>query len=231
MHRTVFFCTLFILALHFQPFAQCGTCKGPEDMKVDFCYDLKDIPNRCALFADKSETFVLHKADAKKNNNLSLAFPGKDESMVSYLIKLQEANKKTLSTADILFVQAALGVWETEKNKIGFTTTASGLGYKILKQGDGKLPENGKNVSVHYHGYLENGTTFDNSFDRGQPISFPLGVGRVIKGWDEGIALLPVGTEAILLIPSELGYGSRGAGAAIPPNSTLFFRVQVVSAD
>lgn len=107
-------------------------------------------------------------------------------------------------------------------------TTASGLRYIRLNETDGALAVAGKNVSVHYTGYLENGTVFDSSISRGQPISFPLGQGRVIKGWDEGIALLKVGEKARLLIPSALAYGDRGAGGLIPPGADLIFDVELV---
>ena len=83
-------------------------------------------------------------------------------------------------------------------------------------------------MSVHYSGYLVDGTMFDSSYNRGEPISFPLGQGRVIKGWDEGISLLKVGDKAKFIIPSELAYGDRGAGGVIPPGATLIFEVELV---
>ena len=109
-----------------------------------------------------------------------------------------------------------------------FTTTDSGLQYLVFEEGDGPFPEPGQVVSVHYTGYLTNGTTFDSSHDRGQPFGFPLGTGSVIAGWDEGIANLPVGSKARLIIPPELGYGDSGAGATIPPGATLVFDVDLV---
>ncbi|MEM7344249.1 MAG: FKBP-type peptidyl-prolyl cis-trans isomerase [Chloroflexota bacterium] len=107
-------------------------------------------------------------------------------------------------------------------------TTASGLQYVILEEGSGDSPQPGDIVQVHYAGTLEDGTEFDNSYKRGQPIEFPLGTGRVIPGWDEGIALLKVGDKAKLVIPPDLGYGAAGAGGAIPPNATLIFEVELV---
>lgn len=106
--------------------------------------------------------------------------------------------------------------------------TDSGLVYDEKKAGEGAAPQKGDMVSVHYAGRLEDGTEFDNSFKRGQPIQFPLGTGRVIAGWDEGIALMKEGGEATLTIPPELGYGARGAGGVIPPNATLIFEVELV---
>jgi peptidylprolyl isomerase len=108
-------------------------------------------------------------------------------------------------------------------------TTISGLKYILLSETDGAPVTAGSTVAVHYTGYLQNGTSFDSSISRGEPISFPIGVGRVIKGWDEGIALLKVGEKARLLIPSALAYGERGAGGSIPPNADLIFDVELVS--
>lgn len=119
---------------------------------------------------------------------------------------------------------------ETELEKLaeGFEKTDSGLRYKILKEGNGTSPQKGATVSVHYTGKLIDGTVFDSSYQRNQPIQFPLGVGQVIKGWDEGIALLTPGAKARFVIPSHLAYGSAGAGGVIPPDATLVFDVELV---
>ena len=115
-----------------------------------------------------------------------------------------------------------------EKLAAGFQKTESGLRYQIIQKGSGKQAEKGKKVSVHYQGALENGQVFDSSYKRKQPIDFQLGVGQVIEGWDEGIALLKVGDKARFVIPSYLGYGSRGAGGVIPPDATLVFDVELM---
>uniref|UniRef100_UPI00404A8AE3 peptidylprolyl isomerase n=1 Tax=Flavobacterium sp. TaxID=239 RepID=UPI00404A8AE3 len=117
-----------------------------------------------------------------------------------------------------------------EKLAAGFDKTASGLRYKMIQKGSGsgKQAEKGKKVSVHYEGSLENGQVFDSSFKRKKPIEFTLGVGQVIEGWDEGIALLKVGDKARFVIPSYLGYGSNGAGGVIPPDATLIFDVELM---
>jgi len=107
-------------------------------------------------------------------------------------------------------------------------TTSSGLQYVELAVGTGAVAKTGQNVSVHYTGWLENGNKFDSSVDRGQPFSFPLGAGRVIKGWDEGVQGMQIGGKRKLIIPSHLGYGARGAGGAIPPNATLIFEVELL---
>ena len=118
---------------------------------------------------------------------------------------------------------------ELDKLAAGFEKTASGLRYQIIQKGSGVKAEKGKQVSVHYKGQLSDGTVFDSSYKRKQPIDFPVGVGQVIPGWDEGIQLLHVGDKARLVIPSHLGYGSRGAGGVIPPDATLIFDVELVS--
>ncbi|WP_111309093.1 peptidylprolyl isomerase [Confluentibacter sediminis] len=117
---------------------------------------------------------------------------------------------------------------ELEKLAAGFNKTSSGLRYQILQKGDGKKAEKGKKVSVHYKGQLIDGTVFDSSYKRNQPIDFALGVGQVIPGWDEGVGLLKVGDKARFVIPSDLAYGSAGAGGVIPPNATLVFDVELM---
>ena len=117
---------------------------------------------------------------------------------------------------------------ELDKVAAGFAETASGLRYKIIQKGDGPKAEKGKNVSVHYEGALIDGTVFDSSYKRKEPISFQLGVGQVIRGWDEGVGLLKVGDKARFVIPSQLAYGSAGAGGVIPPDATLVFDVELM---
>tara|TARA_B100000787_G_C16199267_1_gene303661 strand:+ start:20496 stop:21425 length:930 start_codon:yes stop_codon:yes gene_type:complete len=110
----------------------------------------------------------------------------------------------------------------------GYDETTSGLRYQILQNGEGKQATKGANVSVHYKGQLLDGTVFDSSYKRKQPIDFPVGVGQVIAGWDEGILLLKVGDKARFVIPSNLAYGESGAGGVIPPNATLIFDVELM---
>jgi peptidylprolyl isomerase len=109
----------------------------------------------------------------------------------------------------------------------GMTTTPSGLQYRDDAVGEGREAKAGDTVSVHYTGTLQNGSKFDSSRDRGQPFQFPLGAGRVIRGWDEGVAGMRVGGRRTLVIPPDLGYGGRPVGP-IPPNSTLNFDVELL---
>lgn len=107
-------------------------------------------------------------------------------------------------------------------------TTESGLRYVDIQEGEGKTPEKGNTVVVHYTGSLADGTKFDSSRDRDRPFSFKLGQGQVIKGWEEGISTMKVGGRRQLIIPPELGYGQKGAGGVIPPNATLIFDVELL---
>lgn len=127
----------------------------------------------------------------------------------------------------------ALEKIEADKAKIeelseGATKTNSGLMYKIEQEGNGIYPKPSDIVKVHYTGKLVDDFVFDSSVNRGVPIEFPIGVGRVIPGWDEGISLLSIGAKATLIIPPYLGYGPRGAGGVIPPNATLIFEVELI---
>jgi len=115
-----------------------------------------------------------------------------------------------------------------DKLAIGATTTESGLKYIDHVVGTGPSPQSGQTVTVHYTGTLTDGSKFDSSLDRGQPFEFTIGIGRVIKGWDEGVMSMKVGGKRRLIIPPQLGYGSRNMGP-IPPNSTLIFEVELLS--
>lgn len=107
-------------------------------------------------------------------------------------------------------------------------TTPSGLKYEDIEAGSGTTAQAGQKAKVHYTGWLKNGQKFDSSLDRNDPFEFTLGAGMVIKGWDEGVAGMKVGGKRKLLIPPDLGYGARGAGGVIPPNSELIFEVELL---
>jgi FKBP-type peptidyl-prolyl cis-trans isomerase len=116
---------------------------------------------------------------------------------------------------------------EENAKKEGIMSTASGLQYEVLREGNGPKPGAVSTVEVHYEGRLTNGKIFDSSYQRNETISFPLN--RVIPGWTEGLQLMPTGSKYRLYIPSELGYGARGAGGDIPPHATLIFDVELIS--
>jgi FKBP-type peptidyl-prolyl cis-trans isomerase len=161
---------------------------------------------------DVIETLAIERVgDAAQNWNAVEAFRVFENARA----KREEEAKKT--------AQEAL-----DKLATGFDQTDSGLRYKIIQKGSGAQAEKGKSVSVHYEGSLDNGQVFDSSYRRKDPITFTLGIGQVIQGWDEGIALLKEGDKARFVIPSYLGYGERGAGGVIPPNATLVFDVELV---
>lgn len=138
------------------------------------------------------------------------------------LISCRDAKNQTNNTSK--------GNAKMERNK-----TNSGLQYEVIKEGSGASPRTGQQVTVHYTGWLSDstgnptGNPFDSSVTRGKPFSFTLGVGQVIRGWDEGVMLMKVGEKRRLIIPSDLGYGARGAGALIPPHATLIFDVELLS--
>lgn len=117
-----------------------------------------------------------------------------------------------------------------EVKKLNWVTTASGLKYVDLKEGYGPSPETGQRCSVHYTGWLLDGTMFDSSYNTGSPFEFAIGTGQVIKGWDEGVATMVIGTKRRLIIPPDLGYGASGSGK-IPPNATLLFDVELLDID
>ncbi len=132
----------------------------------------------------------------------------------------------------ILLALAAAPLASRSALAAGEVATPSGLRIIDVKPGTGPVPQAGQTVTVNYTGWLfvdgKKGTKFDSSLDRGQPFSFTLGQGQVIKGWDEGLATMHVGGKRTLIIPPDLGYGARGAGAVIPPNATLMFDIDLL---
>lgn len=146
--------------------------------------------------------------------------------MSEYQKKLEELRKKQEQAA--LAAVAEFNVY-VQKHFPLAKNTSSGLHYMIENEGTGEPAQKHRNVSVHYTGMLTNGTVFDSSYKRNQPIEFPLGMGRVIKGWDEGIALLKTGGKAKLIIPYFLAYGEQGRPPVIPAKATLIFDVELVA--
>ncbi|MDB5048078.1 MAG: FKBP-type peptidyl-prolyl cis-trans isomerase [Fibrobacteres bacterium] len=149
------------------------------------------------------------------------------ETMMSFqkdMMARQDSTNKVKATEN---EKAAKAFFEKNGKEAGVITTASGLQYKVLTEGKGPKPESTSTVTVHYVGTLLDGTEFDSSIKRGQPVSFP--VSNVIKGWTEALLLMPVGSKWKLFIPPALGYGEHGAGKQIGPNSALIFEVELIS--
>ncbi|MFM2064131.1 MAG: hypothetical protein RLZZ507_3802 [Cyanobacteriota bacterium] len=160
--------------------------------------------------------------------------------VVALVLAQMGGKQDTASAVKLTETQPAATVVTEEKNTLvannntmsndNVVTTPSGLKYVELAKGTGETtPKKGQTVVVHYTGTLEDGTKFDSSRDRGQPFSFKIGVGKVIKGWDEGLSTMKVGDRRQLIIPPDLGYGARGAGGVIPPNATLIFDVELLA--
>jgi peptidylprolyl isomerase len=141
-----------------------------------------------------------------------------------------------LAAGAVLALAAPLASADEKKDEgkmeYKWQTMPTGLKYQDLKEGDGPTPKNGQTCVVNYTGWLweggQKGKKFDSSLDRGTPFEFSLGMGRVIKGWDQGVATMKVGGKRLLLVPPQLGYGARGAGGLIPPNATLLFEVDLL---
>lgn len=229
MKNLLKFSTLFLIFSVFNTFAlhaQCDKCPASDTQKPDYCYTHVKFPGHCAQFSGTG-TQTRYFAGAKSKQAISLNII--DDVTPESLLELIQAQPK-LSAKDIAFLTGAFQTWKSAKLDLGFISLPSGLKYKVVQEGAGKYPEKGKKVKVHYKGYLTDGTKFDSSFDRNEPIEITLGVGQVIKGWDEGIGLFKVGSKGVLKIPAELGYGARGVGS-IPANSTLFFDIEVISAE
>ena len=151
---------------------------------------------------------------------------GKDAQNWNAVAAFNSFNQKTQKRID---AHKAKQAKELNKVSAGFKQMDSGLRYQIIQEGTGQQPVAGQTVSVHYKGQLLDGTVFDSSYKRQKPLDFVLGQGQVIPGWDEGVSLLKVGDKARFVIPSDLAYGSRGAGGVIPPNAALIFDVELVT--
>jgi len=164
--------------------------------------------------------------DALKGDGAKLNEQERREVMMTYQKEMQEKMAVERSGMSDKNTKEGETFLEENRLKAGVNVTASGLQYRVLKQGTGPKPSATDKVKVHYEGKLIDGTVFDSSYQRGEPISFPLN--GVIKGWTEGLQLMPVGSKYELFIPSELAYGTRGAGAQIGPNATLIFTVELL---
>ena len=163
--------------------------------------------------------FVKGIEDVLKEKKPEISYEEAQEILNKYLTELQHEQSKVVKSAGEEFLQI-------NKNKPGVNVLPSGLQYQVLKEGNGKIATAKDTVRCHYHGTLIDGTVFDSSYDRGEPAEF--GVTQVIAGWVEALQLMPEGSKWRLFVPSDLAYGSRGAGQHIQPDSTLIFDVEVL---
>lgn len=165
--------------------------------------------------------------DAQSGAKPELTEKEMQEVMMTFQNEMREKQMKTMSEEGEKNMKEGEGFLAKNKQKKGVKTTASGLQYKIIKEGTGEKPKADDTVTVNYSGTLINGTEFDSSYKRGQPATFP--VKGVIKGWTEALQVMKVGSKYELFIPSELAYGKRGTGGDIGPDSTLIFTVELLS--
>ena len=165
-------------------------------------------------------------ANPKDPSKLKLDDKAREEVKQTVAKKMQEKQVAERETQGKKAIEEGTKFLAENAKKPGVKTTASGLQYEVITEGKGDHPKTSDRVTVHYKGTLLNGETFDSSYDRGQPVTFPLA--NVIPGWTEGVQLMTVGSKYKLYIPAALGYGERGAGAKIGPNSTLVFEVELI---
>lgn len=210
---------------------------GPLQLKVtkpQFKGDL--MAGLVLMHAGDSASFLIS-ADSLFAKTFNMEMPSFVEkgSDLKFTVKVIKSIAEAELKAEEIKTQKQKDMQETldiekyiKDNNLTVVTTASGLKYVMTVEGTGEQAQSGKTVRVHYTGRLLDGTKFDSSLDRNDPLEFMLGQGMVIRGWDEGIALLKVGGKALLIIPSNLAYGARGAGNVIPPFTPLTFEVELV---
>lgn len=211
---------------------------GPLTLKMVNPTFKGDLMDALILLTEKDSASFLFNADSMFKKTFNMPQPEfiKAGSDLKFTVKIERVTTEEVMKADEIKLQKEKNMQETvaidkyiADNNLTVQTSPTGLKYVINTPGDGAQAEAGKTVKVHYTGRLLDGTKFDSSLDRNDPIEFILGKGMVIPGWDEGIALLKVGGKALLVIPSNLAYGSRGAGGIIPPFAPLTFEVELVS--
>ena len=188
---------------------------------VDIANSLKNIPSTLDM-----DTVIMGLRDKYLNNKTLLSDDQITQIKADFSKRMQEEMMAKQEKDALVNKDAGAKFLEENKAKKGVTTTASGLQYEVIKEGDGPSPRDTDTVKVHYRGTLIDGTEFDSSHKRGKPATFP--VNRVIKGWTEALQLMKVGSVCKLVIPSDLAYGSRGAGNLIGPDATLIFEVELL---
>ncbi|MFN5705188.1 MAG: FKBP-type peptidyl-prolyl cis-trans isomerase [bacterium] len=210
---------------------------GPLQLKVTKPQFKGDLMSGLVLLHVGDSASFLINADSLFTKTFNMSIPEFIEkgSDLKFTVKVIKSIPEVELKAEEIKTQKQKDMQETidiekyiKENNLTVVTTASGLKYVMLAEGTGEQAQAGKSVRVHYTGKLLDGTKFDSSLDRNDPLEFMLGQGMVIRGWDEGIALLKVGGKALLIIPSNLAYGARGAGNVIPPFSPLTFEVELV---
>jgi hypothetical protein len=221
--------------------AQCETCSPVPGEIIDFCFTEAALPGQCASFSEYATHFHFESKERKKDPVLKLPLPPKGApASIPFLLSLASDKKLKLGSSDLLFIEHAVNAWleidglanwDPAVVFSGYTLLPSGLAFKPIHVGTGCKPTIGKTVIVHYDGYLADGKKFDSSLDRKKSYRFVLGKGQVIQGWDEGIALMNIGSRYFFRVPPELGYGKKGAGTVIPPDATLYFDVQLLAAE
>jgi len=173
------------------------------------------------------EAIIAGMVDSYRNNEMKLSDEEKETVQQTVIVELQKQQQTAQDSLQAVNTQLGLDFLEENGTRDGVITTESGLQYEIITEGDGEKPTASQTVTVHYVGTTVDGTEFDSSVRRGTPATFPLS--NVISGWTEGVQLMSVGSTYKLYIPSELAYGTRGAGQQIGPNSTLIFEIELIS--
>src|SRR5581483_6991562 len=190
----------------------------------------------CVVLAAKLGAVFRVRVRLKPMHKISLASGGRGLAAVAAFAMIactacgqeQPNNTATQDQSTVNTTDTRPNQMSQQTNQGNVQTTPSGLQYEDMQVGSGASPQPGQTVTVHYTGWLKDGSKFDSSVDRGSPFEFRIGQGQVIKGWDEGVMSMKVGGKRRLIIPPELGYGQRGAAGAIPPNATLVFEVELL---
>ncbi len=214
------------------------TMGGPITLKISKPTFKGDLMDALSLLTVKDSAAFLFSVDSMFTKTFNMPIPANIQSGtdLKFIVKIDRVTTEDVLRADEIKLQKEKDMEEKvlidkyiADNQLQAQTSSSGLKYIISNPGTGAQAEAGKTVRVHYTGKLLDGTKFDSSLDRSEPLEFVLGKGMVIPGWDEGIALLKEGGKAFLIIPSNLAYGARGAGGVIPPFTPLTFEVELVS--